>query len=296
MAAFCGSCGKPVAPDGQFCGACGAPNSASVATASMAPAAAKSSSALKILVVILLAGVVAIAAAGVGAFYFGRKKIAQWRNDHPDVVATVNAAAASVSHSTSQAANGSPFLSKEEVSEIIGRPVTEIVMSGRSDATYKTATPGFEAAIEVDRRHNDADATQDIEGARTVTKRMAGGTGESVAGLGDDALYGAFNVLYIRKNDVVLMVTPPNLQMAAQQELAHDMFSKPMGSDDQVKALEKLKDSMKGDPIAGSMSQPDATSGAVNVIQHSAADRGNEYETKARLMARQLAEKVLSKI
>ena len=49
-----------------------------------------------------------------------------------------------------------------------------------------------------------------------MTKRMAGGTGESVAGLGDDALYGAFNVLYVRKNDTVVMITPPNLQMAAQ--------------------------------------------------------------------------------
>ena len=74
------------------------------------------------------------------------------------------------------------------------------------------------------------------------------------------------------------------------------MLSKPLGSDDQVKALEKLKDSMKGDPVAGSMSQPDAASGAVDAIQHSATERGNEYETKARLMARQLAEKVLSKI
>jgi len=37
-------------------------------------------------------------------------------------------------------------------------------------------------------------------------------------------------------------------------------------------------------------------SGAVDLIHHSATETGNEYESKSRLMARQLAEKVLSKM
>lgn len=53
---------------------------------------------------------------------------------------------------------------------------------------------------------------------------------------------------------------------------------------------------MQGDPVANSMSKPDAMSGAVDLIRHAANESGDEYETKSRLMARQLAEKLLSKM
>ena len=295
MAAFCGTCGKPIALDGQFCGGCGAPNSASAAQAPVAPVApvASGTSALKIVVIILLAGGAVLAAAGAGAFYYGRKKVTAWQQDH-DVATSVASAVAR--HSASHDSDGAGLLTKEEVSEIIGRPVTEIEMSGKAQAKYKTASPGFEAVIEIERKDGVADATQDIEAARTVTKGMAGGKGDSVAGIGDDAVYGSFNVLFVRRNDVVLTITPPNLQMVAQLEQGQKMFSQKLGSEAQTRELEKLRETMQGDPVAGSMSQPDATSGAVDLIRHSATERGNEYETKARLMARQLAEKTLSKI
>jgi hypothetical protein len=89
---------------------------------------------------------------------------------------------------------------------------------------------------------------------------------------------------------------PPNLQMAAQQEQAARMYAQPLGSDAQVKELEKLKETMKNDPVKDSLAKPDAVSGAAGLIQSAAAERGGEYETKARLMARQMAEKVLAKI
>lgn len=304
MAAFCGSCGKPLVSDMKFCGGCGAATSSSgtvppPSTPSPvinAAPAASGSSALKIVLVIVVIAVAGLAAVVTGAYFYGRNKIAQWQKDHGASGASILQTVAAAGHGRSHEPDGSAFLTKEEVSSIIGKPVTEIEMQSKSDAVYKTATPGFEATIEIERKDDGADATQSIEAARMVTKKMFGGKAESITGIGDDALYGAFNVLYVRKNDVVLTITPPNLQQAAQAEMTTNMLSQPMGSDAQKQALEKLSQSMKGDPVAGSLSKPDAMSGAVDLIHHSATESGNEYETKSRLMARQLADKVLSKM
>lgn len=299
MAAFCGTCGKPVAADGKFCGACGAPNTpenaGSPAPVATTPAAS-GTSVLKVILIILVIGAAGLAAVVTGAYFYGRNKLAQWQKDNGVSGAGVLPAAAAAHDARTSEGGGAALLTREEVSSIIGKPVTEIEMHGKSEASYKTATPGFEAAIEIERRHDGAGATQTFEAARMITKRMAGGKGESIPGIGDDALYGAFNVLYVRKNDVVLTITPPNLQYQAQAEATTNMLSQPPGSDAQRQALEKLSQSMKGDPVAGSMAKPDAMSGAVDLIHHSAAESGNEYETKSRLMARQLAEKVLSKM
>jgi hypothetical protein len=276
MAAFCGACGKPVAAGGKFCGGCGAPNSLK-----------SGSPALKIvLAVVLLVGAALLIAAG-GAFLFGRKKIAELREKS-------GAASRVLPHST--AAGGSALLTMDEVGAIIGVPVTSIKMTGASDASYQTATEGMEAGIEIEHEDGESGAIQSLDAARLVSQKMAGGNGEKIAGLGDDAVYGAFNVLYVRKNDIVLTITPPNLQQAAQLKQVSYMNSQPVGSEEQLKALQKLQEMTKNDPTAASLSKPDAVSGAVDVIQHSAADRGNAYETQARLMARQMAEKVLAKI
>jgi hypothetical protein len=190
----------------------------------------------------------------------------------------------------------SALLSKEEVGAIIGIPVTSIVMSGKSDASYRTATMGMDSSIEVNRTRDEADAIQNMAAARQVTRSAFGGKAEAVAGIGDEALYGAFNVLYVRKNDVFLIVTPPNLQQAAQMAQYTNMTSQPLGSDGQKKAMEKFQETMKGDPTSASLAKPDAMSGAVDLIHHAASEQGTEYETKARAMARQMAEQVLTKI
>lgn len=311
MAAFCGTCGKSVVGDVKFCGGCGAPTSSSNA-AHPAPQAAPSpvinaapaatgTSVLKIIVILVVIAGAGLAAVGTGVYFYGRNKVAQWQKEHgvsgdAGGMGVLQAAAAAAHHARSHEGSGAPVLTKEEVGEIIGKPVTAIEMSGKADATYKTATDGYEAGIEVERGSDAADAKQSFDAARMVTRKMAGGKGESVPGIGDDALYGAFNVLYVLKNDVVLTITPPNLQQAAQLEAHDKVMSLPMGSDEQRAALEKMTESMKGDPAVNSLSKPDAMSGAVDLIRHSATETGNEYETRSRLMARQLAEKVLSKM
>lgn len=290
MAAFCGTCGKPIAADGKFCGACGA---AQAPTAAQPVAASSGTSALKIILVVLVLAGGLVLAAGVGLYYFGKHKLAQWQQEHG--VASVLPSATGSHHSSSSSSGGKGLLTKEEVSEIIGMPVTGIEMQGEANAHYKTAAPGFEAAIEIERKGDLADAMQEMAAARTVTHGF-GGKADAIAGLGDDALFGAFNALYVRKDDVVLLITPPNLQMHAQMEQATKIFAQPMGSDAQKKEMDKLRGTMNGDPVAGSMAQPDAVAGATDLIKHAATERGNEYETKSRLMARQLAEKVLTKI
>jgi hypothetical protein len=310
MAAFCRSCGKPLAPEGKFCGGCGAVSSPGIAQSPPArpvqaianpPYAApvkSGSSALKIFLVVVLVGGAMLVMAAAGVLYYGKKNIAEWRKESGVAALLPDSAAAAGSEhhgAASAGGGGSALLSKEEVGAIIGVPVTSIEMTGKSDATYKTAIVGMEAGIEVERK-DEADAIQSMDAARQVTRNAFGGKAETIAGLGDDAVYGAFNVLYVRKNDVFLTIMPPNLQQAAQMKQYSNMASQPMGSDGQVKELQKLQETMKGDPVAGSLAQPDAMSGAVDLIHHAATERGNEYETKAREMARQMAEKVLAKI
>ena len=309
MAAFCSSCGKPLAQDSKFCGGCGAVSSPGVtpppaqtaqaiANPPYAAPVKSGSSALKIFLVVVLVGGAIVVMAAAGLFYYGQKKMTEWRKEGgvasllPDSVR----AAASGRHGSASAGDaGSALLSKEEVGAIIGVPVTTIEMTGKSDAKYKTAEMGMEASIEVERK-DEADAIQSMDAARQVTRHAFGGKAETIAGLGDDAVYGAFNVLYVRKNDLFLTIMPPNLQQVAQMKQYSNMQSQPMGSDGQAKEIQKLQEMMKGDPVSASLAKPDAMSGAVDLIHHAAAERGNEYETKAREMARQMAEKVLAKI
>ena len=292
MAAFCGACGKPLAEGGKFCGGCGA---AQPVPANVTPptAPAKSGSpALKILIAVVLLVGAALLMAAAGIFFVGRKKLAEWRKD-----SGVSSPASPAGHSArSGGAVGAALLTKEEMGDIIGVPVVSIEMTGQSDASYKTATEGMDAGIEIERKDGESDAIQSFQAARQITQRMFGGKGETIADLGDDAIYGAFNVLYVRKNDLFLTITPPNLQQVAQLQQYSNLTSQPLGSDGQKKALEQLQETMKGDPASASLAKPDAVSGATDLIQHAAADRGNEYEAKARLMARQMAEKVLAKI
>ena len=135
-----------------------------------------------------------------------------------------------------------------------------------------------------------------MEASRLVTRHAFGGKADKIAGLGDDAVYGAMNFLYVRKGDVVMTITPPTVQAAAQAEKMAHIYGQPIGSDAQKKAMDEFSQSMKDDPNAAAAGKPDAISGAVSLITHSATEQGNEYEKKARLMARQIAEKVLSKL
>ena len=309
MAAFCGTCGKPLAADAMFCGGCGAVNSVSASQSnptrpvqattnpSYTPSAKTGSPILKIVLVVVLLGGAALMMAAVGAFYFGRKKIAEWRQEHNVAAASVSdsgSASSSKQHATPTGDIGAAFLSKEEVAAIIGMPVTAIELS-KTRAIYSTSNPAIEATIDIERKRDEADAIQDMDASRQVTRHIFGGKADKIAGLGDDAVYGAMNSVDVRKGDVILTITPPNMQTAAQAKNLSHLYAAE-GADAQKKAMGELENSMKGDPNMAALGKPDAISGAVSLITHSATEQGNEYEKKARLMARQMAEKVLSKL
>jgi len=290
--------------DKKFCGSCGAArqSDATVQPQSQpqpnAVVAKSGSPALKIILVVIALGFgLAVLVAG-GAVYFGKKKLDEWRRTH-DVASANDPASPSGATadrtSSSRHGEGITLLTKEEVGEIIGEPVTSIESNSPSHATYKTANLYIDAGIEIERKDDEADAIREMAAERTVTKTF-GGTGNAVPGLGDDAIYGAYNSLVVRKHDVVLTITPPKLAMAAQAAQTTKMMSEAPGSDAQVKDIEKLSGMMKGSQVTNSLAKPDAVSGAVDLIKHAATEPENEYDTKARLMARQLAEKALAKI
>ena len=192
-------------------------------------------------------------------------------------------------------ADADAFLTKEEVSAIIGEPVTAMEPSGRNSMTYKTAVMGLETHLEVEKKRSVADAVQSMQGARTATGFL-GGAPEAVAGLGDEALFGAMNTLYLRKGDSFILVQPPNLQQVAGFKAMNKVQSLKMGSDEWVKAMEELKQNQEGSPAAAGLNGGDATQGALAVVKASAQKTGTPYEIDARAMARALAAKVLEKL
>jgi hypothetical protein len=187
------------------------------------------------------------------------------------------------------------ILTREEVATVIGLPVTAVEQTGATDFTYKTADLSIQAGIEIDRHGDVADAIQAMAGARTATK-LLGGTPQPEASLGDESLYGAFSVLYVRRGESVVIVTPPNLQQAAQMHAYNEMTSKPMGSEDQKKAMDRLQETMKNDPVLSRPATSDPMAAAMAVVAASSKPQGTEYETKARAMARDLARLALKKL
>ena len=232
--------------------------------------------------VIVMAGLAALSLAGCG-------------KGKPPGSLVEGASAASPAGRSARKAGGDAFLTKEEVSAIIGEPVTAMEPSGRNSMTYKTAVMGLEAHLEVEQRRSVADAVQAMQGARTATGFL-GGAPEPVPGLGDEALFGAMNTLYLRKGDAFILVQPPNLQQVAGFKIMNKVQSLKMGSDEWVKAMEELKQNQEGSPASAGLNGGDATQGALAVVKASAQKTGTPYETDARAMARALAAKVLEKL
>ncbi len=187
-----------------------------------------------------------------------------------------------------------PVLTKEEVAAVLGHPVTTIEGTG-ANLTYKTDLLGLETMIEVEQKRSEKSAVQAIAGARTATKFL-GGEPEAVPGLGDEALFGAMSTLYIRKGSDVITIQPPNLQQVAEFEAYGKVRDAKLGSDEQVKAMEALTKTQKGDPVAAGLQGGDAAQGALAVIKESSKKQGTQYETDARAMAQALARKLLQKL
>ena len=189
---------------------------------------------------------------------------------------------------------GAAILTKEEVGAVLGQPVTSVEGQG-TDLTYKTAVMQLEAGIEVEQMNDVADAVQSMEGARKATGFL-GGTPEVVPGLGDEAIFGAMSTLYVRKGSVFFHIQPPNLQQVAGLKVAERMRKAPLGSDEQIKALEELQQVQKGDPMAAGLKSADAMQGALATIKASSQKQGTQYETDTRAMAQALATKLLEKL
>jgi hypothetical protein len=186
------------------------------------------------------------------------------------------------------------ILTKEEVAVVLGKPVTTIEGKGTS-LTYKTGVLQLEASIEVERKNDVADAVQSMQGARTATGFL-GGSPEAVPGLGDEALFGAMSNLYVRKGSTFIHIQPPNLQMIAGSKAAERVREAPIGSEEQVQALEALKQVQRTDPLSAGLQGGGAMQGALATIKASSQKQGTRYEADARAMAESLAAKVLEKL
>ena len=190
--------------------------------------------------------------------------------------------------------SANPVLTKEEVAAILGQPVTTVDGKG-TNLTYKTDVMGLETMVEVEQNRSEKGAVQAMAGARTATKFL-GGVPEEVPGLGDEALFGAMSTLYVRKGSNVITIQPPNLQQVAGFQAYGKVRDAKLGSDEQVKAMEALAQTQKGDPLSAGLQGGDATQGALAVINASSKKQGTQYETDARAMAQALARKLLEKL
>src|SRR5258707_7892381 len=105
---------------------------------------------------------------------------------------------------------GHGVLTREEVTAILGAPVTSME-GAATDIEYKTDTMSLETSVGIETQE---DADHAMAGARKATA-MLGGTPEEVPNLGDEAFFGAMSVLYVRKGDNIITITPPNFQQIA---------------------------------------------------------------------------------
>ena len=186
---------------------------------------------------------------------------------------------------------GSGVLSREEVTAILGAPVTSME-GAATDMQYKTGTMGLETAVGIEVQQ---DSDQAMAGARKATA-MLGGTPEEVPNLGDEAFFGAMSILYVRKGDDIITITPPNFQQIAAMAAYNKVTAAPLGSEDQLKALHDFERVEKNDPLKVGLSATDATQGALATVAAVSRKQGTPDEEHGRAVAVALASKVVSKL
>jgi hypothetical protein len=186
---------------------------------------------------------------------------------------------------------GRGVLTREEVSAILGQPVTS-AEGAASDMAYKTATLSLEVTIGVE---NENDSEGSMAGARKATG-MLGGTPEDVPHLGDDAFFGAMSVLYVRKGETVITIQPPNYQQIAAMAAFGKVTEAKMGSSEQAQAMNDFVKTEKHDPLQAGLKGGDDMQGALATIAAVSKRQGTPQEIKGRAIAVALANKVLSKL
>jgi hypothetical protein len=104
------------------------------------------------------------------------------------------------------------------------------------------------------------------------------------------------SLLYVRKRDVLITVTPPNLQQVAGMAAYGRVTGAALGSEEQLQALRNLEQVEKTDPMQAGLKSPDDMQGAVATIKAASKKQNTDYESNARAMALVLATKVLQKL
>jgi hypothetical protein len=186
---------------------------------------------------------------------------------------------------------GHGVLTREEVAAILGSPVTS-VEGARTDMEYKTDTLSLETTVGIEVQN---DSEQAMAGARKATT-MLGGAPENVANLGDEAFFGAMSVLYVRKGDNIITVTPPNFQQIAAMAAYGKVTDAKMGSAEQAKAMQDFVQTEKTDPLQAGLKGGDDMQGALATIAATSKKQGTAYEARGRAVALALAAKVLAKL
>jgi hypothetical protein len=207
----------------------------------------------------------------------------------PTVAAHAEKSSQHDASSRQEAARG--VLTREEVSAILGQPVTS-AEGAATDMDYKTGTLSLETTVGVE---NENDSEGSMAGARKATG-MLGGTPEDVPHLGDDAFFGAMSVLYVRKGDTVITIQPPNYQQIAAMAAYGKVTEAKMGSPEQAQAMSDFMKTEKHDPLQAGLKSGDAIQGALTTIAAASKKQGTPEELKGRAVAVALATKVLSKL
>jgi hypothetical protein len=192
---------------------------------------------------------------------------------------------------TPQGHRGQGVLTREEVSAILGSSVTS-VEGAATDMEYKTDTLGLETTIGIEAA---GDSEQAMAGARKATA-MLGGAPEDVPRLGDDAFFGAMSVLYVRRGDNVITITPPNFQQIASMAAYGKVTDAKLGSAEQAQAMQDFLQTEKKDPLQAGLKSGDDMQGALATVAAASKKQGTPYETQGRTVAVALASKVLTKL
>jgi hypothetical protein len=193
------------------------------------------------------------------------------------------------SHGLQNRARG--VLTREEVTAILGAPVTSME-GAATDMEYKTDTLSLETSVGIETQE---DSNQAMAGARKATS-MLGGAPEEVPNLGDEAFFGAMSVLYVRKGDNIITITPPNFQQIAAMAAYNKVTAAPLGSDEQKKAMQDFQQVEKNDPLQVGLSGADAAQGALATVAAVSRKQGTPDEEHGRAVAVALASKVVSKL
>lgn len=207
----------------------------------------------------------------------------------PSLTGQAGAMAQQSSHSPQNRDHG--VLTREEVTAILGAPVTS--MEGAAgDMEYRTDTLSLATSVGIETQE---DSSQAMAGVRKATT-MLGGTPEEVPNLGDEAFFGAMSVLYVRKGDNIITITPPNFQQIAAMSAYNKVTAAPLGSDEQKKAMQDFQQVEKNDPLNVGLSSPDAVQGALATVAAASRKQGTPDEEHGRAVAVALASKVVSKL